>query len=145
MKRIYLFGRVLRIIFLISCALLICCMFEIVQNDFSFFNLFLLVISICFVVAWLIYTYSLGIFIDRENDKLKIVTGLSKKETTERVLSNIASIDIELNGDLGMTFIINYKYNCVEKIDYKFYRISSVEKIQYKRLKKQLNKILASV
>lgn len=120
-------------------------MFEIVQNDFSFFNLFLLAISICFVVAWLIYTYSLGIFIDRETDKLKIVTGLSKKETTERVLSNIASIDIELNGDLGMTFIINYKYNCVEKIDYKFYRISSVEKIQYKRLKKQLNKILASV
>lgn len=141
MKRIYLFGRTLRVFFLISCAFLIYGMFEIFKNDFSFLNLLLLVISICFVVVWLIYTYSLGIFIDRKNDKLKIVTGLLKEETRERVLSNIVSIDVELNGNLGMTYIINYKYNCVEKIGYKFYRISFLEEAQYKRIKKQLKKI----
>ncbi len=141
MKRIYLFGRTLRIFFLIACSFLIYGMFEIVKSDFSFLNLLLLAISVCFVVAWLIYTYSLGIFIDRENDKLKIVTGFSKEETRERVLSNIVSIDVELNGELGMTYIINYKHNCTERIEYKFYRISIFEKAQYKRIKKQLRKI----
>lgn len=145
MKRIYLFSRTLRFFFIISCIFLVYGMFEIVQSDFNFLNLLLLAISICFVVAWLIYTYSLGLFFDKENDKLKIVTGFSKKEINERVLSNINSIDVELNGNLGMTFIINYKHNCAEKIEYKFYRISILEKSQYKRLKKQLNKINCSL
>ena len=141
MKRIYLFGRILRIFFLISCVFLIYIMFDIVKNDFSFLNLFLLAISMCFVIVWLIYMYSLGIFIDRKNDKLKIVTGLSKNETKECVLSNVISMDVELNGNLGITYIINYKHHCMEKIDYKFYRISIVEKAQYKRIKKQLAQI----
>ncbi|MBR3715221.1 MAG: hypothetical protein IKM18_04870 [Clostridia bacterium] len=141
MKRIYLFGRTLRILFLISLAFLVCCMFDIVKNDFDFFNLFLLVISICFAAVWSIYIYSLGIFIDRNKDKLRIVTGFSKKATKECVLSNIVSINVELDDNLGMIYVINYKYNCVEKIEYKFYRISFFEKSQYKRIKKELANI----
>ena len=81
-------------------------------------------------------------FYRSKNDRIKIVTGLSKKETRERILSNIESINVELNCDMGMNFIINYKHNCSEKIEYKFYRISFVEKSQYKRIKKQLSKLI---
>ena len=142
MKRIYLFGRVIRISFLISCAFLLYGMVEITKNELNLKNLFLLACSICFVIVWMIWIYSLGIFIDQKNDRIKIVTGLSKKETRERILSNIESINVELNCDMGMNFIINYKHNCSEKIEYKFYRISFVEKSQYKRIKKQLSKLI---
>ena len=141
MKRIYLFGRILRIFFLISCVFLIYIMFDIVKTDFSFLNLFLLAISICFVVFWLIYIYSLGVFVNYKNKTIKIVTGFLRGNNRERSLLDIKSVDIELNGDIGMTFIIEYNYNSTEKIEYKFYRISFVEKSQYKRIKKQLAQI----
>ena len=141
MKRIYLFGRILRIFFLISCVFLIYIMFDIVKNDFSFLNLFLLAISMCFVIVWLIYMYSLGVFVNYKNKTIKIVTGFLRGNSRERSLLDIKSVDIELNGDIGMTFIIEYNYNSTEKIEYKFYRISFVEKSQYKRIKKQLAQI----
>ena len=142
MKKIYLFGRTVRISFLISCLLLFYGMFEILKSQFNLKNLFLLLVSVCFVIIGLIWIYSLGIFIDKKNNKLKIITGLSKRETRERVLSNIVSVDVELNGDIGMIFIIKYNYSISEKIEYKFYRISFVEKAQYKRIKKQLSKFI---
>ena len=142
MKKIYLFSRTVRISFLISCLLLFYGMFEILKSQFDLKNLFLLLVSVCFVIIGLIWIYSLGIFIDKKNDKFKIVTGLSKRETRERVLSNIVSVDVELNGDIGMIFIIKYNYSTSEKIEYKFYRISFVEKAQYKRIKKQLSKFI---
>ena len=141
-NKIYLFGRIVRISFLISCLFLLYAMVEIAISQFDLKNLFLLVVSVCFVMVGLIWIYSLGIFIDKKNDKLRIVTGLSKTETRERVLSNVVSIDIELNGDIGMIFIVNYNYGSSEKIEYNFYRISFVEKAQYRRIKKQLSKII---
>ena len=116
-------------------------MFDIVKNDFSFLNLFLLAISMCFVIVWLIYMYSLGVFVNYKNKTIKIVTGFLRGNSRERSLLDIKSVDIELNGDIGMTFIIEYNYNSTEKIEYKFYRISFVEKSQYKRIKKQLAQI----
>lgn len=141
MKKIYIFGGIVRISFLISCIFLLYAMVEIVISRFDLKNLFLLLVSVCFVIIGLIWIYSLGIFIDKKNDKFKIVTGLSKRETRERVLSNIVSVDVELNGDIGMIFIINYKYSGSEKIQYNFYRISFVEKAQYRRIKKHLSKL----
>lgn len=142
MKNIYLFGRTVRISFLISCLFLLYGMFEIVISQFDLKNLFLLLVSICFVIIGLIWIYSVGIFIDKKNNKLQIITGLSKREKRERVLSNIVSVDVELNGDIGMIFIIKYNYSASEKIEYKFFRISSLEKAQYKRIKKQLSKFI---
>lgn len=141
MKRIYLFGRLLRVFFLISCSFLVFGMVEILRSDFRFFNLFLLAVSVCFVIVWLIWTYSLGVFVDKKRNTLTVVTGLSSKEKRQRVLSNVSSVDVELNGNLGMTFIINYKHNCNEKIEYKFFRISFVEKSQYRRIKTQLSNL----
>lgn len=142
MKKIYLFGRIVRMSFLISCIFLLYAMIEIAISQFDLKSLFLLVVSVCFVLVGLIWIYSLGIFIDKKNDKLKIVTGLSKTDRRERVLSNVISIDIEPKGDIGMIFIINYNYGSSEKIEYNFYRISLVEKAQYKRIQKQLSKFI---
>ncbi|MBQ9121370.1 MAG: hypothetical protein IJY12_03275 [Clostridia bacterium] len=142
MKRIYLFGRIVRILFLISFIFLLYAFVDMyIQSNFGFKNLLLLIFTIIVVIGGLTWIYSMGIFIDRKNDSLKLVIGFSKKNIKRLVLSNIASIDVELKGNLGMDFIINYKYDCMEKIEYKFYRISIFEKAQYKRIKKELRKI----
>ena len=142
MKRIYIFGRIIRISFLITFAFLIYAFVDMyVQSDFKFANL-LLLFFIALVVVWgIIWLYSMGLFLDKKNDIIKIVIGFSKDNRRERVLSAIESIDLELDRNIGMVFIIKYNYNYTEKIEYKFYRISFIEKSQYKRIKKQLKQI----
>lgn len=109
-----------------------------IQSNFRFFNLILLLFVVAVVAYGFIEMYFLGIFIDSKNKTIKIRTGLSSNNRIERSLCQIKSIDVELNGNIGMTFFIKYKYHSTEKIEYKFYRISFVEKSQYKRIKKQL-------
>ena len=116
-----------------------------IQSDFSFRNLLLLTLIIVVTICVIVWIYSMGVFIDRNKDSLKLVTGLSKKDRKVLTLSNVSFIDVELNGNRGMNFIIYYRHNCIERIEYKFYRISVVEKLQYKRLKKQLKKIKYSL
>ena len=84
----------------------------------------------------------MGIFVDPKQNKLTIVTGFAHGSKKEIVLSNLESLDVELNGNLGMTFLIHYKYNRQERFEYKFFRIYIVEKSQYKRIKKQLSNIV---
>ena len=140
MKRIYLFGRIVRIFSLISLAFLIYAFVDMyIQSDFDFTSLLLLILIVGFAILCLMWMYSIGIFIDKKNDILKIVTGFSNNKVI--VFSNVSSIDLELNGNIGMNFIINYKHNCSEKVEYKFYRISFLERTQYKRIKKQLLEI----
>lgn len=142
MKRIYIFGRGVRLSFWISDLFLIYAFVDMnIRSGFSFKNLLLLIFVIIAAVGMLLWIYSMGIFIDKKNDLLKIVTGFSKKSVKILVLSSIDFIDVELKGDLGFTFIIHHKYYGMEKIDYQFYRISTVEKSQYKRIKKQLRKV----
>lgn len=142
MKRIYMFGRVVRISFLISFAFLIYAFVDMyIQSNFYFENLLLLVLAVVSAICVLIWIYSMGLFIDKKNNILKIVVGFSKKDKIERSLSDVESIDVELCQDIGMNFIINYRHHCSEKIEYRFYRISFLEKSQYKRLKRQLSKI----
>lgn len=139
MKRIYFFGRTVRISFLISFALLIYALsYLYIQSNFDLKNLLILLLGGLFVAGGLIWIYSMGVFVDSKKDNLRIVTGFLKSEKIERVLSNVVSVDVELRGDIGMDFIINYKYNSSDKIEYRFYRIAFVERLQYKRIKKQL-------
>ena len=86
---------------------------------------------------WLIRMYSLGFFLDKKKDTLKIVLRFSRKGTRERALSGVESIDVRLNGNIGMTFIINYKPNYKEEVEYRFYRLALLEKIQHKRTNAQ--------
>lgn len=142
MKKIYLFGRVVRISFLISFVFLIYVFIDIyIDSNFKLTNLFLLIIVVGIVIYGLVWIYSIGLFIDYKNNKIKINTGISKSNKVERLLSNIEGIDLELDGDLGMNFIIYHKDKYTEKIFYKFYRMTLLEKSQYKRLKKQIIKI----
>lgn len=142
MKRIYIFGRVVRIPFLLAFAFLIYAFVDMyIQSNYSFFNLMLLLFVLAVIVYGMIRMYSMGIFIDNRNNAIKIITGISSDNRRERSLSDIKSIDVELNGNIGMTFLLNYNYDSTEKIEYKFYRISFVEKSQYKRIKKQLLQI----
>ena len=70
-----------------------------------------------------------------------MILGLSNKNKYERILNSISSIDIVNDLNLGVDVIINYLDGRKEKIYYHFYRISFVEKLQFKRLKRQLNKV----
>ena len=142
MERIYLFGRIYRIWFLISFMFINYAFIDMyIQSDFSFKNLLLLIFIIVVTIYSIVQSYSLGVFIDRNNDSLKLVTGLSKKDIKVLPLSAVSFIDVELIVNYGMNFIIHYRHGCIEIIEYKFYRISIVEELQYKRLKKQLNKV----
>ncbi len=141
MKRIYLFGRIVRLSFLISSIFVIYAFVDNLLSEFSFKNLFLLFLAITLVISTLIWIYSKGFFIDRKNNKLKIILGYLKNERKEIYLSDIDSIDVELTVYVGMVFTINYNNNSSEKMQYTFYRVPFFQKLQYKRIKKQLSKI----
>ena len=146
MKRIYLFGRATRIIFLLSFAFAIWAFIDIcIRSSFHYANLSLLLFVMVVAGFWLIRMYSLGFFLDKKKDTLKIVLRFSRKGTRERALSGVESIDVRLNGNIGMTFTINYKPNYKEEVEYRFYRLALLEKIQYKRIKEQLDKINTSI
>ena len=115
-----------------------------IQSNFSFFNLMLLLFVVAVAIYVLIWMYSFGIYIDNKSNTIKIIAGFSSNNRRERSLSDINSVDVELNGNIGMTFIIHYIYNSTERIEYKFYRISFLEKSQYKRIKKQLVQLINS-
>ena len=104
MKRIYLFGRIVRISFLISFIFLVYAFIDMyIQSDFSFKNLLLLIFIIAVTIWMMVWIYSMGLFIDRNNETLKLVTGFSKKDIKVLALGNVSSIDVELNGNCGMT------------------------------------------
>ncbi|MBQ7379831.1 MAG: hypothetical protein IJW70_09195 [Clostridia bacterium] len=139
MKRIYLHGRMIRIPILISLAFAICAFVDMyIQSDYSIQNLALLILVVGFAILMIFWLYSTGIFIDGKRNKLTIVTGLFQADKKEIVLSGLESIDVELNGKCGMTFVIHYKYGRHENFAYKFHRISFVERSQYKRIRKQV-------
>ena len=98
--------------------------------------------AIVFTVCGLLWIYTQGVFINRKNNKLKIVVGISKRDRYERVLSDIQALDVEKVSSIGMKFIMIHQNGSVEKIEYKFYRISFFEEAQFKRMKRQLRKIL---
>lgn len=139
MRKIFLFGRFVRICFIISFAFIIYAMFDICfQSSFDIKNILLTLLVIIFVAFGLIWLYSLGLNINYKKDRLILVLGLTNDKHYERVLSNIESIDIEKQLNFGFNFAIKYKDGYIERIKYKFYRISIVEEQQFKRLKKQI-------
>ena len=140
MRKIFLFGRFVRICFIISFAFIIYAMFDMcLQSSFDIKYMLLTLLVVFFVVYGLIWIYSLGLRISYKKDRFILVLGLTKVNHYERVLSNVESIDIEKELNLGFSFIIKYKDGYIERIKYKFYRISIVEESQFKRLKKQIN------
>jgi hypothetical protein len=111
------------------------------QSSFDIKYILLTLLVIVFVVFGLIWLYSLGLSINKKTNRMVLMLGLTKANYYERTLSDVESIDIEKELNLGFVFVIKHKYGYIERIKYRFYRISIVEEIQYNRLKRQLNKL----
>ena len=142
MKKIFLFGRLVRICFIFSFVFIIYAMLDICfQSSFEFKYIFLTVLVLAFVVFGMIWIYSLGLCFNYKTDRLILILGITKDNHFERVLSNIEAIDIEKNLNIGFHFVLKHKNGYAEKIEYKFYRISFIEEAQYKRLTKQISKM----
>jgi hypothetical protein len=142
MKKIFLFGRLIRIFSIISFIFIIYAMIDMcVISEFQIRYILLTAVVLFFVIIGIIWIYSLGIVFDFKKNKFKLILGLSNKNKYERILNSISSIDIVNDLNLGVDVIINYLDGHKEKIYYHFYRISFVEKLQFKRLKRQLNKV----
>lgn len=142
MKKIFLFGRFIRIAFIISISFIIYAIIDMcIKSSFEFKNILFAIIVFIFAIFGLLFVYSLGIIINYKNNKFKLIVGLTKQNRYERELCDISSLDVEKVLNIGMNFIINYKNGHSERIYYKFYRISFVEESQFKRIKKQLSKI----
>ena len=142
MKKIFLFGRLIRIFSIISFIFIIYAMIDMcVISGFQIRYILLTAAVLFFVIIGMIWIYSLGIVFDFKKNKFKLILGLSNKNKHERILNSISSIDLVNDLNLGVDVIINYLDGHKEKIYYHFYRISFVEKLQFKRLKKQLNKV----
>lgn len=142
MRKIFLFGRFVRICFIISFTFIIYAMFDMCfQSSFDIEYILITLLVIIFVVFGLIWLYSLGLCINHKRDRMILILGLTKANHYEKVLSNVESIDIEKELNLGFSFVIKYKDGYIERIKYKFYRISIIEDIQYNRLKRQLKNL----
>ncbi|MBE6676361.1 MAG: hypothetical protein E7594_05925 [Ruminococcaceae bacterium] len=144
MKRIYLYGRGVRIVMLLSFGFLLWAFTDMyIQSDYSLANLALLILGAVAAVCVMVWMYSMGIFLDRKHNKLRIVMGFLYRERKEISLDGLESVDVALNGNLGMTFVIRYTYHRTEHFEHRFFRISFLEKWQFSRIKRQLDKMNA--
>ena len=144
MKRIYLYGRSVRIIMLLSFGFLLWAFTDMyIQSGCSLANLALLILGAIAAVCVTIWMYSMGIFLDRKRNKIRIVMGILYRERKEISLDGLESVDVALNGNLGMTFVIRYTYHRIEHFEHRFFRISFVERWQFSRIKRQLEKMNA--
>ena len=142
MRKIFIFGRFVRICFIISFTFIVYAMFDMCfQSSFDIKYILFTLLVIIFVIFGLIWIYSLGLSINHKKDRLILVLGLTKANHYERDLSNVELIDIKKESNVGFNFVIKYKDGYVERIKYKFYRISIVEEQQFKRLKSQIKKL----
>lgn len=142
MKKVFLFGRFVRIAFVLLLSFFTYAFVDMtIQSQFAIKYVFMMLVEFVFVVFGLLWIYSLGIVIDKKKNSLILILGLTDKNIHKRALSNIVSIDVVKDGNLGMNFILNYSYGTSDKFYYKFYRISFIEEIQFKRIKKRLTKL----
>ena len=109
MKKVFLFGRVTRIFFLVCLAFLLYAFTDMcVQSGFAFKSILLLLLAVVLVVFGLFWIYFPGIWIDRKNGKVKLMLGLSANYIHERELAHIVSLDVEKE------VVINGMSKCVE-------------------------------
>ena len=142
MKKIFLFGRLTRIAFIISLAFYAYAfVYMTIQSQFAIKYILMMLVVFVFVVFGLLWIYSLGIVIDRKKNRLILILGLTDRNIHERALSNIESIDVVKDRNIGMNFILHYHHGASEKLYYKFYRVSFVEAVQFKRIKRSLAKL----
>ena len=142
MKKVFLFGRVTRIGFLLSFLFFIYAFVDMcIQSQFAMKNI-LMALAVCIlVVLGTVWIYALGLTINRKTGKVKLILGLTAKNIHTRMLDQIEYIDVEKHLNLGMYFLIQYKDGRSEKLYYKFYRASALGEAQFPRIKRQLSEL----
>ena len=118
---------------------------DCIINRSNFKNISLITILFVFLLLVIYWQWTLGIFINKKRKILVFSFYMNKSENIERLISDIKSIELEKEKNLGFNFIVSFKDGYKEKIFYRFYRISFIEEIQFKRIRKELiklNKIL---
>lgn len=139
MKKVYLFGRITRILFLMCLGFLLYAFVDMcIQSDFAIKNILFLLLVVFFVAFGVFWIYLPGVKIDRVNGNVKLILGLSSDHIYERRMDDIASLDVEKEANIGMHFIIHYKSGYSQKMFYRFYRASFIEQMQFKRIKREL-------
>ena len=109
-----------------------------VQSGFAFKSMLLLLLVFVLAVFGVFLLYFPGVRIDRKNDKVKLMLGFSANDIHERELAHIASLDVEKEANLGIYFIVNDQSGHSERFFYRFYRVSFIEAMQFKRIKREL-------
>ena len=142
MRKVFLFGRITRLRFLVSFAGLLYAMIDMaIQSQWSFQYILATLVSVIFVVWGIFWIYLLGIVINQKTNTVKLFLGLSEQTIHERQLHHVASMDVVKDGNMGMYFVIHYKTGGTERFYYKFYRLSIIEELQFKRIKRSLAKL----
>lgn len=142
MKKIYIFGFFTRIFMIASILFAIYlgidnCLF----NGINFQNISLITILSIFLLLVIYWQWTLGIFINKKRNTLIFSFYLNKSKNVERLINTIQSIKLEKKRNLGFNFIVNFKDGYKEEIFYSFYRVSFIEEIQIKRIKRKLTKL----
>lgn len=142
MKRIYIFGFFTRIFMIISVLFAIYLgINDCMINGTNFKNIALITILFLFLLLMIYWQWTLGIFANLKSGKLIFSFYMNKSKNIERLISDIKSIEVEKEKNLGFNFIVSFKNGYKEKIFYRFYRISFIEEIQFKRIRKRLIKL----
>ena len=140
MKRIYIFGLFTRIFMIVSILFVIYLGVDnCVKVGMHIDNITVIVIMFVFLIFIVYWQWAVGIFV--KGDRLLFLFHLRKGERYERSICNIQSIELRKEKNRGFNFKIAYKNGTQEELFYRFYRISFVESIQYRRIQKKLIKL----
>ena len=143
-KRIFIYGIGARLSFLLSAlfiiGLIIWAGVRLSENVILY-----LAFALIYLIASTIWTHVPGITIRPDKDRMILMLGYTKKNQHERELSTIQRIDIDRMKGFGFNFIIKHESGYVEKKLFRFGRYSFVEEMQYKSIKRELEKFNQSL
>lgn len=138
-KRIFIYGIGARLCFLLS-ALFVISLVIWAGIHLSENVLLYLAFALIYLLTSTVWTHVPGIMIRPDKDRMIFMLGYTKKNQHERELSTVQWIDIDRVEGFGFNFIIKHESGYMEKILFRFGRYSFVEEMQYKRIKRELEK-----
>ena len=144
MKRIYFYGRLTRLISILSLSLLIgLSVFGLIVEPY---RILWTVLEILFLIAVLIYTarrlYTYRILIDPASDRICFILGTERFYRYERQLSRIERIEVvKEKGEFH--FLVTHLSGLQEKLTYQCIGVYGIEWIQYRRLARAIQKRMA--
>lgn len=141
MKKISLFGNIAKISSILSFVFIVCAMIDMtLHGGFDWKDVLLTLAVFAFVIVSIYWICSVGLVFDYNNNRIKLILGITKKNRHERVLSEVCSVSVEIIKNYGAYLVFDYNNGTKEKILYRFYRQSWLEEIQFTSFKKKIDK-----